>query len=261
MTAACVPRAGIVLPRDATGQPSAEALVGADAARRSCGAVTGFTAEVSVAGRLGGDRVRGRLLVGFAGGGRARLEALAPFGQPLFVLVVAGAHGTVVLPRDRTVVADVAAADLLEAMTGVPVDGDDLAALLTGCVVPGGSASDGRQLGDAWSSAALGGGRATAYVKAAGRDGPPRIVAARVSSRAGGALTIGYGRFGADGLPRLVRIERPPPGDPLALDLTLSHMDTSAAPDDAAFRVAVPPDFVPIALDELRRAGRLARPR
>ena len=63
--------------------------------------------EMSVSGSIAGGRVRGRLLAGLTRAGAVRLEAVAPVGQPVFILtngvgsVPAGA--TLLLPRDNRV--------------------------------------------------------------------------------------------------------------------------------------------------------------
>ena len=197
--------------------PDAQVAAQADAARLACGAVGTYSAEIAVSGKVGGNRVRARLLAGFADGGRVRLEALAPFGQPVFILVTAGGRGTVVLPRDRKVVQDVPAADLLAALTGIAVDGADLAALLSGCVIRDGAATDGRQLPNGWASATLGGGRATAFLRAVAPGGPPKVVAGQlvtgwgVGGRRHGRPTTGSPRmgcrawFGSSEIPRETR--------------------------------------------------------
>lgn len=262
LSAACAPRAGVVLlPRAEAGTADDGVAAAADASRAACTSVTSFSAEISVTGRVGPDRVRGRLLAGFADGGRARLEALAPFGQPVFILVASEGRGTLLLPRDRQVVSDVAASELLAALTGIAVDGRDLAALLSGCVVHGGSASAGRRLSAGWGAASLAGGRATAFVRAAPPSTAPRIVAAQLhsSSDPRAALSVGYERFGADGLPRRVRLERQSAGESLGLDLALSQVDTAAALEDPVFRVTVPPEFSSVPLERILRAGPLTK--
>lgn len=258
---ACAPRAGVVLPTSQTGSPDDRVVAEAHAARAACGALTSFSAEIAVSGRVGRDRVRGRLLAGFADGGRTRLEALAPFGQPVFIFVSSGDRGTVLLPRARQVVTDVAATELLAALTGIAVDGGDLAALLSGCVVHGGAASAGRQLSDGWSSVSLADGRATAYLRSTPSPSAPRLAGAQLVSAADprAALSVGYERFGADGLPRRVWLERKAGGEALALDLTLSQVDTTTALEESVFRVIVPPEFTSVPLEQLRRTAPLAQ--
>lgn len=257
--ASCAPKAGIVLPRAEAGEPSAEAVEDASRARAACRAVTTLSAELAVSGRVAGDRVRGKLLVGVAEGGRLRLEALAPFGQPVFVLVATGQRGTMILPRERKVVADVPAADLLAAMTGMQVDGADLAALLSGCVVPGGEASGGRRLQEGWSAVTLGDHRATAFLKGVA-GAAPRIVGAELRPAQGAAsITVGYEAFAPDGLPRRVQLLHSGRAGPLSLSLSLSQVEVGAVLEDAVFRVTVPPEFSPVTLDDVRRSSPLAQ--
>ena len=55
-------------------------------ATAACRRVSNITLEMSVAGSVGGHRLRGRLLAGLARPDSIRLEAVAPFGQPVFIL-------------------------------------------------------------------------------------------------------------------------------------------------------------------------------
>jgi hypothetical protein len=61
--------------------------------------------------------MRGRVLAGVVPGA-LRLEGVAPFGGPVFILVADGVHGTLLLPRDR-VLQDAAAEDILDALVGI----------------------------------------------------------------------------------------------------------------------------------------------
>ena len=61
------------------------------------GAIEG---ELSLSGRAGGERVRGRILTGLEAGGAVRLEAVAPFGAPFFILAGRSERATLVLPRE-----------------------------------------------------------------------------------------------------------------------------------------------------------------
>src|SRR5581483_1330812 len=83
LCAACGPPR-IVLP---TGQSAPLADFGAPlaAAGTHCAHITTFTAELSLSGQVGSERLRGRVLAGF-GPGALRLEALAPGGSPAFIL-------------------------------------------------------------------------------------------------------------------------------------------------------------------------------
>jgi hypothetical protein len=63
-----------------------------------------------------------------------RLEGVAPFGTPVFILVADGSRGTLLLSRDRRVVRDADVADILDALIGLRLGPDDLRAVLSGCV-------------------------------------------------------------------------------------------------------------------------------
>jgi hypothetical protein len=56
-------------------------------ATAACRGVRTFSAEIAVTGRAGLSKLRGRVLAGFERTGRLRLEGVAPFGAPLFILV------------------------------------------------------------------------------------------------------------------------------------------------------------------------------
>ena len=79
-----------------------------------------------------------------------RLEAVAPFGSPLFILVADGQRGTLLLLRDRRVLADAPPDDILNALLGVRLAPDDLRAMLSGCVKASADAASARAYGDDW---------------------------------------------------------------------------------------------------------------
>src|SRR5262249_38276060 len=113
----------------------------------SCNRVDTLTAEIAVTGRVQGRRLRGHLSAGVAATDSARIEATAPFGGPLFIFVARNDEATLVLPRDRRVLQRGRPADVLEALTGVPLGAADLRAVLTGCAQSNGSAP-ARRIGD-----------------------------------------------------------------------------------------------------------------
>ena len=215
-----------------------------------------LTAEVAVTGRAGGQRLRGRLLVGLERNRRVRVEALAPFGQPMFVLAADGERSTLLLPRDRRVVTGASVEDLLEALAGLRLDAAALHDALTGCVAAG-TAREPVRLPGGWSAVSLeAGGRA--FVREL--NGSPRVTAGEISPRGSSSIVVGYDAFGADGLPRVVRLVREgrSGSDRVALDLRLSQVEIDAPIADRAFSIDVPADALPMTLDELRRAGPLA---
>ena len=59
-------------------------------ATSSCRGVKTMTASMAMSGKAGATKVRGRIDAGFEAPARARLEGIAPFGKPVFVLVADG---------------------------------------------------------------------------------------------------------------------------------------------------------------------------
>ena len=86
-------------------------------------------AELGLSGRAAGQRMRGRVLAGLVPGA-LRLEGVAPFGAPVFILVADGERGTLLLSRDRRVVRDAAPEEILNALVGIRLGPDDLRAML-----------------------------------------------------------------------------------------------------------------------------------
>src|SRR5215212_5600557 len=124
IAAACAARTP---PRPA-GTPTPDPTA-ADAFATATAACKGFRSmegELSLSGRAGGERVRGRILTGLEAGGAVRLEAVAPFGAPFFVLAGKSERATLVLPREHRVLKDTAVRDVLERITGLALGADDL---------------------------------------------------------------------------------------------------------------------------------------
>ena len=229
------------------GRPLADyAAIHADVTK-SCSSVRTLTAELALSGRAGDQKVRGRALAGFQSPDAMRLEGLAPFGAPAFILAARGREATLLLPRDHRVLRGASAAEILGALTGVALAPEDLQAILTGCVMPAPKAVNGVEYGADWRSIELQDG-ATIYLRRVGGTwqlraavrGPWRIEYAAAS----GVFPQSV---------RLVRAEAP------RVDMTarISQLETNVPVDPAAFAVDVPRDALPITLDELRDAGPL----
>ena len=123
-----------------------------------------LTAELALSGRAGRQKLRGRVVAGFARPSSMRLEGVAPFGPPAFILASRGDTAVLLLPRDSRVLRGAPAEDILGALTGVTLGPDDVQAILTGCVVPAPQATGGRLHGNGWASLDLAGG-ATLYLQ------------------------------------------------------------------------------------------------
>ena len=88
-----------------TGTPAQDFAPAYAQARAACDSVRTMQAELGLSGRAAGQRMRGRVLAGLVPGA-LRLEGVAPFGAPVFILVADGTRGTLLLSRERRVVRD-----------------------------------------------------------------------------------------------------------------------------------------------------------
>ena len=218
-----------------------------------------LTAEIAVRGQAGPARIRGRVLAGFERGGALRLEAPAPFGAPIFILVSRANRATLWLPRDRRVLRDAPVENVLDAITGLPRSSDDVLALVSGClssdITPAGPGQGGP---GGWMMMNLAGGL-QAFLA---RDGAGwRIAAGRRDAGPGGAAwSVSYAGF-TSGFPGVVTIRQEPArGSSAATALTfqVSQLEANVPIDARAFDVVVPSDAQPLTLDELRQSGPLA---
>ena len=227
--------------------PAAERDAIAEQAFSTCAGVQTLTAELGLSGRAGRQRLRGRLIAGIAAPGSIRLEGVAPFGPPVFILAASPGRSTLLLPRDDRVLFDAEPGEILEALAGLALGPDDLLSVLAGCPSREPVVRRGRRHGDAWTAFELGDG-SEAYVRRLA--GTWRLIALVRP-----ALTIEYAELEGS-RPALVRLVSRATG-PAAFDLRvrLSQVELNAEVPEAAFRVTVPPEARPISLDELRDAG------
>ncbi len=135
---------------DGPGTPLPDAAAVRAAAFAHCRGLRSLSAELAVSGRVASERVRGRLVAGFAEPDALRLEAVAPFGAPGFILVAAGGRATLLLPRESAVLADADPAEVLQALTGVTLGPADLRGVLAGCA-PDAPITSGVGLTDGWA--------------------------------------------------------------------------------------------------------------
>ena len=254
---ACATAATIRLPDGPwADEPSAAGAF--ESASAACRGVRTLTAELGVRGKAGRSKIRGRVLAGFERGGSLRLEAPAPFGAPVFILVSRANRATLLLPRDRRILRDAAVDDVLEAITGLRRSSDDVLALLAGCLAADASAPGSAQRSPGgWLRVGLAGG-VTAFLAP---DGDRWRVAAGQggAGAAGFAWSVSYAAF-ASGFPGAVTItqEAGAGAAETALTFHVSQLETNVPIDPRAFDVIVPPDAQPLTLDELRQSGPLA---
>ena len=215
-----------------------------------CDGLESLTAEIGLSGRAGTQRLRGRLVVGLAAPESVRLEAVAPFGAPYFLLAGEGGTATLLFPREDQVLRSAPVDDILGALAGIDVPASDLRAWLSGCPGHAGTIDEARAYDGGWAAADLAEGR-TAWFRQT--EGAWRLVAVSTPE-----MTTEFGEH-AGAQPTRVRFRRAASQDRGELDvrLELSQVETDVNLPDAAFALDVPGDAVEITLEELRQSGPL----
>jgi len=237
--AACAP----AVPARPTGAAVTDqaAVTALAAATSHCRPLRTATAEIRLSGRAGAQRLRARLVAGFAEPASLRLEAMAPFGPPALVLAGDGAATTLLFPRDKQVLRDAPVAAVLEALTGLALDAGELRRLIFGCLEAEGGR--GERYGTAWQTVSAG------DVRLILRDGV--LVAADYRG-----WQVDYA-VRESGVARRVRVRRTAPGGAIDLVAELGTVEMNIDLDARAFVVAVPPEAVAITLDDLRQSSPL----
>jgi hypothetical protein len=208
--------------------------------------------------------LRGRALAGFVPGA-LRLEAVAPFGSPAFILAADGSRGTLLLPRDRRILQDAAPEDILNALIGVPLGPDDLRAVLSGCMKANAMPNSGRAFGPEWMSVDLDSGGTVYLHRVQGQTAGWRVVAGRYAG-----LEIEYPQFAGEQPSRIVIRSAPAAAAAagtsatvvadVALTIAVSQVEVNGElPRDQLVAVKIPPEMRPITLAELRASGPLGR--
>jgi hypothetical protein len=203
---------------------------------------------MSLSGKAAKTKLRGRIDAGFAAPAKARLEGVAPFGRPVFVLTADGSRGTLVLPRDERVLADAPPDQIVEALAGVPLAPDALRRVVSGCGLSSGEPASGQQHANDLASIALADG--TAFLR-------HRDTAWQMAGATRGPLTVSYADY-ANGRPATIRL-RAASGDRVSADLTLrlSQVEINTPLYSKFFEAEIPLRATPLTLEELRNAGPL----
>ena len=248
LLAACAPPVTVRLP-EGGGRPDPAALSYLQDATRHCERVQSMTAELALAGRVRGRALRGRVLSGSTARGELRLEGVAPFGAPIFVLAASGGRASLLLPREGRVVEEVPTAELLDAVSGIALSSGDLHSVLAGCAVADRTPQNARVYEGGWAALDVGTGR-TVFLKR-GRAGW-RIEAARVDG-----ITVGYGMF--EGVsPREIRlVASGQTAASVELRLRLAQVEENVPIAAEAFVLDVPTGTRPMPIAELRDQGLL----
>ena len=199
---------------------------------------------LAIRGQVGDTKLNGRVRAALARPSSLRLEGLAPFGAPGFLLVAQPDHAVLVLPRERRVVTDATGSELLEELAGVALGPADFRAVLTGCLVPEPRPRAARAYGDEWTGIELE-GDATLYLRMI--DGIPVIVAGRR-----GGMVVEYLDH-TQGLPRRVRVQSREPGERNTdFNATLSQVNINIELHIDAFVAQGQDEYAPMTFDELR---------
>jgi len=234
---------GLTLPSGATDPfPDYQAVF--ERAVDPCRRMRTMELAMAIRARTGETRLRGDLLAALARPARLRLVGVAPFGSPGFVLVVDADAAVLVLPRDRRVVTDATADELLGALAGVTLGAEDFRSVLTGCVVPDPQAINGRLHDNGWIAVAIN-GEATAYVHLV--KGVPVVVA---GERPG--LTVWYSDH-VRGIPRRIDVRATSATGVLTeLTATLSQVSINIDLNPDVFVPQIREDYVPMSLEQFR---------
>ena len=210
-----------------------------------CRQVRTMELALAINGQTGDRRVRGRVRGALERPASLRLEGLAPFGAPLFVLVSdPPSKAVLVLPRDRQVVTHDAGGDLLERLTGLALEADDLRAVLTGCLVPDPRPVNGRTYRDGWQAFDLE-GDATIFLRSVGD-----LMVVVAGTRPG--MTVEYFDH-VRGLPRRVRVYATDrAGTVTDFTATLSQVSINIELDPAVFVPPLRNDYAAMTLEQFR---------
>jgi hypothetical protein len=248
VAAACAPRVTVSLPTGG-GRPDTRAVAAYDALQVRCAAVRTWSAEIGVAGTVRGQRLRLRVLAATTADGGVRLEGVAPFGAPWFVLVATGDDAVLLLPRESRVLRDATTAQVLDALVGLPLSGEDLHALLSGCGVSPGDAANGRAYDGGWLAVDVGSGRVLFFREAG--------AAARLDGARIGPLSVGYVPADPGATVGRLQLVDARGGDRggVRLQLTFSQSEENTPLPAGAFTLRVPDNARPLGLDELRARG------
>jgi len=249
LASGCAARAGGFVPPTAPGTVDLALGDAYGASLARCQGLRSITAEVALSGRVDGRRARGRLQLGLTRDGGVRIEAVAPFGAPLFTIAGRPDGGVLWLPRSKETVR-ATPAEILDALTGVSLSPSGLFEILTACPAEDDAVVKTERF------AAEGLARATYRLGTMVWWRPGTTPVRPVAAQREGA-TVEYGVFAGD-RPQALKL-RAAPGDggkPRAdLSLTLAQVETNVSLGAEAFNVDVPKDARVLTLAELRQAG------
>jgi hypothetical protein len=226
-----------------TGSPFPEFAAAYDEAVAECRVARSVLAELGLSGRAGETKLRGRINAGISEPANIRLEGVA-FGRPIFILAGSDGRATLLLVREDRVVRDAPPEAIVEALTGVPLTPSELLSAVAGCGLGVGTPSNGRTFSDEWAAVDTAGG-VTYLRRVEGRW--------RLGAAVRGDVQVLYADF-VSGLPSTVHVRT---GTVADITLRVSQLEINTPIDAQAFEVNVPPDAMPLTVEELRRSGPL----
>jgi hypothetical protein len=245
--AACAARRFV--PPTAPGTPDAGLAAAWGASIARCADLRSLAAEIALAGKVDGRRVRGRLQVGLTREGGVRIEAVAPFGAPLFTLAGGASGGVLWLPRSQETVR-ATPSEILEALTGIALGTGDLFEIVTACPGVDDASVRTERFDQAGLARAILGRGTTVWWK-------PGVTPLRpIAVQREGAL-VEYRAFAGD-RPQSLRLSATGTGGAAGradLTLTLSQVEANPALGPEAFTLDVPPGARVLTISELRQAG------
>lgn len=214
----------------------------------ACAGLRTLTAEVGLSGRAGGERMRARLHLGLAAPDALRIEAVAPFGAPVFILAAEGDRATLLFPRDNRVLVGATVPEVLARLTGLDLTADELRLTLAGCLLTDAENLEGRAWGGEWKAVSVGTDR-TVYLRR--RDRAWQVAAAEY-----GSWRIDYSDH-LDTRPRTVRVRAVEGAAPLDLTARLEQLRLNVELPREAFALETPPDAERLTLEDLRSVAPL----
>jgi hypothetical protein len=200
-------------------------------------------AELRLSGRAGDQRLRGTISADLLAPSSVRLVGVY-LSRPIFYLVARDADGTLLLPRDNRVVRNEPPGEIIEALAGVALTPADLRAAVAGCALGTAVPANGRMFSNDWAAVDAG-GQTTYLRRVEGRW----QVAGALRDR----LTLLYADF-KGGRASTIHVRT---GSDTDITLRVSQLEINADIPDKAFELNIPPDVMPLTLEELRRAGPL----
>lgn len=235
------------------GQPFAEAAIVWQDVTARCRDAQTFLAEIEISGWMGEPREG--LPTFTAHGALTRdddmyLEVPAP-GKPYVQMAGRAGQAVFLLPREDRVLR-AASRDIVYRLIGLRWSPRDLLNVLSGCVTTPSGGLSGTNFGTQ-ASIELG-GDARAYLRQ--RDGRWQLVA---GDRDG--LRIEYREY-SGAFPSVVRVSSIPSANVMPLQLTfkLSQHNVNTGTTAETFTIEVPPNFLPMTLDELRTTRAIKEP-